>query len=178
MTDEEIITGILKGEERALARVREWVRATIFSRTWTEGLSREDLVADSVIKIYVNLNAGKFRKSSSLKTYVRSVTYNTAVEALRRHKREQEMLKNSRLYQPPDTPEALLIEKDNRQLAARVFALAGEACKEIWRMLLREKQNYHRIAQLMGLKEGTVRVRVFRCKQHAMEVLRRITGGE
>ncbi len=173
MTDEQIIVAFVQGEREADDAIRSWVRAVVYSRKWTEPIFPEDIISETVVKVYLNLKDGKFRGSSSLKAYVQKITHHTTVDALRYHLREKELLAEVPPSSSDVTPETLLIERERLKMILRVWRHMLEDCRTLSRMLFRERLTYAEIAEILGITEGAVRVRVFRCKEQAKEILKK-----
>ena len=170
------IQGFIDGEEAAHGTVSEWIRSVVSARLWVEGVSAEDVVSDTILKLLLNFRAGRFRNESSLKTYIQRITRFTIINAVRRHEAEQRCLQALQDDAPGGkTPAELTEEKEQARIFSRIFSLIDERCKEIWHLIFKEGLTYREIGRRTGVSEGAVRTRVFRCKEEAIEIRQRIS---
>jgi RNA polymerase sigma factor (sigma-70 family) len=175
-SDETIIRRFIEGESAAYSMVVRWIRDVVNARVWVEGVSAEDITADTTEKLLVNLRAGRFKFDSSLKAYVQQITRFTIVNAVRSHRRAQTYLRN--VESDPaenETPELILERKEEVLIFHRIFGLVDERCKAIWHLIFKEQLLYNQIAQRLHMSEGAVKTKVFRCKEEAIRIRNRIS---
>ena len=175
-SDTEIIQGFLNGEQAAHDRIVGWINSVISTRLWMEGISADDILSDTILKLLLNLRAGEFRHASSLKTYVQKVTRFTIVNAVRRHVRARRYARDA-ADDPPDarTPLEIAEEEERARMFSRIFSLIDERCREIWHLIFSERLQYGEIGHRLGLSESAIKTRVFRCKEEAIRIRKRIS---
>lgn len=175
-SDTKIIQGFLNGEQPAHDRIVGWISTVISTRLWIEGISADDISSDTILKLLLNLRAGEFRQASSLKTYVQKVTRFTIVNAVRRHVRARRYARDV-ADDPPGvkTPLEIAEEVDRARIFSRIFSLIDERCREIWHLIFNERLQYGEIGHRLGLSESAVKTRVFRCKEEAIRIRKRIS---
>src|SRR5206468_8232518 len=115
-------------------------------RVWVEGVSAQDIIADTTEKLLRNLRADKFNFDSSLKAYVQQITRFTIVNAIRSHRSVQAYLRN--VASDPvesETPESILERKEEVLILHRIFGLVDDRCKQIWHLIFNESLSYAEI---------------------------------
>lgn len=55
------------------------------------------------------------------------------------------------------------------EIAKKVLGAMGEDCRQLWTMI-HDGMSYSEMSRLQGISEGTLRVRVHRCRQKAMKL--------
>lgn len=172
--DRQVIDAYLAGREEAFQAVEDWVLREIDLRYASLRNEREDLCQQVHEKLVSNLRAGRFHGESTLKTYVISVVHHTCIDALRRrYLREADDL-------PDDVPAAWgdpyreLEVRETRSLLHRVLHKSPEICRRLWRMIFVEKLHYREIGLRLGIPAGTVKSRMFACRQKALAIYRKL----
>jgi RNA polymerase sigma factor (sigma-70 family) len=175
LTDQEIIERFLAGQADATGVLREWIRGVVRYSGGRSQAGVEDLEADALYRLLGQLRAGRFRADSSLKTYVCRIARFTLVDFIRREQRARAALQR---YEPPEspvkTPEQEYSERRRGELLSRVFDLADANCRRLWHMIFVDRLDYAAIAQRLGSNPAAIKVRVFRCKEDAVELVKRL----
>ena len=174
MTDQKIIQGFLKGGSKEYNQVREWIAAMVRSRLWDNRVTPEDVVADTLIKLLLNLRKKSFRVESSLKTYVQRITLNTLVDGTRRRKRLVPIADENTLSDA-STPLTKIEHDEELELMDRALSMLPEACRKLFEMVLQEQVTYVEIARRIGSSEGAIKTRISRCRQKISEIMRQMT---
>jgi RNA polymerase sigma factor (sigma-70 family) len=60
---------------------------------------------------------------------------------------------------------------EDRDLLLRVLSKVSQDCKELWKMLV-AGMSYREMSEQLGVAEGTLRVRVLRCREKATALRR------
>lgn len=137
---------------------------------WTEFQSVDDIAQDCMVKILTNLRAGKFEGRSSFKTYVYTIVRRTCIDYYRSARAvETADIEHVTLVDAGDTPEEKVLGEDRRRTAARVLLSLPRDCRRLWRTVFMGHRNYRQAADLLGLKEGTVKRRMWECRQLARD---------
>ena len=132
----------------------------------------DDITQDVFLKVYRHIRS--FRRDSSVKTWLLTITRNTAFDYRR-----------SAFIRKVTLTDWLEDRKDDRSPEREV--LEREALDEIWRMVLKLPVKYREalilfahhqlsmkeIAEMLGVTEGTVKSRLF----HARQKLAKMRGG-
>jgi RNA polymerase sigma-70 factor (ECF subfamily) len=137
---------------------------------WTDRESVDDIAQDCLLKIISNLQAGKFAGRSTLKTYVYTIVRRTCIDHYRSAKVvETTDVDKVTLIDPGQSPDEILMTKDTRRVAARVLMTLPADCRRLWRTIFFGKRNYRQAAEHLGLKEGTIKRRMWECRRLARE---------
>ena len=175
MTDQELIKGFLNGGKREYNQVVGWISDVVRSKLWAERVATEDVIADTTLKLLLNLREDEFRLESSFKTYVQRITLYTLVDAVRRTRNADRIDSD-----PPDldgtTPYSLLEEEEQIQLFRRVVGLLPAKCRQLWFMVFHEQLKCREIAARLGTTEGAVKTALSRCKEKARTIYKELTG--
>jgi len=144
------------------------VRAIAARWNWTNMVSLDDIVQDCFLKLICNLEKGQFSGQSSFKTYVYAITRNTCIDYFRASKQHQAVdADEADLVDRSTSPEDRIIEAEDRQTASRVVRALSRECRRLWRVIFFGKRNYRQAAELLGLKEGTVKRKMWECRRQA-----------
>jgi RNA polymerase sigma factor (sigma-70 family) len=75
----------------------------------------------------------------------------------------------------PDV-EAYLRAQEDKDLLLRVLEQVPQDCREMWRMIF-AGLSYREMSLRLSVAEGTLRVRVLRCRERAVAARRELLGG-
>ncbi|MEM1177515.1 MAG: sigma-70 family RNA polymerase sigma factor [Acidobacteriota bacterium] len=169
MEDAARIRRLLEGDPEVIGEVRTWIRGSFTPYRTRLRDDLEDLEQDVLIALSDALRAGKFSEKSSLRTYVRSYAHHKCLDRLR-SKGRREWVDVEGLEIESGRPTALedLTREEATRLALRVLDSMPEGCREMWTMIHQGKR-YREMSEHFGIAEGTLRVRVLRCRQKALE---------
>lgn len=118
----------------------------------------QDLAQETFIKVWKQLP--KFRNESSIRTWIFRITSNTC---LRQIQKESKMPKSDLPLEISDDVLDTNIEQDIKFLYQCISELS-----EVERIIISlelEDMNQKEIAEIIGLSEGNVRVKIYRIKQ-------------
>lgn len=178
MDDSDHIARLLDGDPETVAAVRSWIRLAF--RPYRARLSDdlEDLEQDVLLQLIEALRQGRFHGRCSFRTYVKTYVVHKSIDRLRAAGR-RETVAVDELDLPSDAASALdaVVRSENVRVALAVLEEMPEACRELWRMLL-GGMRYQEMSRRLGISEGTLRVRVLRCRQRALESRRRLFSPE
>ena len=178
MDDAAHIRSFLEGDPQVFTAVRSWVRGSFSPYRQRLHSELEDLEQDVLIALTEALRAGSFQGQSSLRTYVRAFTHHKCLDRLRALSRRH-FVDVEDVELPPVAPVALsrLDRAERLDLTLRILEAMPEGCRELWQML-HDGLRYREMSRRLGVAEGTLRVRVRRCRQKALEARARLLGEE
>ena len=169
--DRRLIERFLAGDGAAAATLEGWIRSAAFPYRHLVGEDWDDGIQESLIKVLENLRDDRFDGRSSLKTYVWRLTSYRFIDRLRR-RRQQVDLDDVELVDREGDPADLALRRERWRMAARVLEKSSEACRQLWRLLL-SGLGYRQIGEQLGVAAGTLRVRMLRCRDKALELRQR-----
>ncbi|MWV17986.1 sigma-70 family RNA polymerase sigma factor [Pseudomonas sp. L-22-4S-12] len=184
MSDDDLLPRLLAGEQQAfrelVATYQGAMRAVAYAIVGSR--NADEVVQDAWLAVVRNLDG--FQCRSSLKTWLLTITANTAKSRLKQHRREvllddlpaphgtlgDERFAASGHWQTPphawheDSPEALLGEDELRQCLEKTLASLSEMQASV--LLLRERQGLEleEICNLLELSLSNVRVLLHRAR--------------
>jgi RNA polymerase sigma factor (sigma-70 family) len=168
--DQEVVTGFLRGDAEAVGTIDVWISRAAWPYQRRLADAWDDVLQDVRLEITRLLGQGKFRGESSLRTYLWRVVSHTCLDQLRsRGKRQwtdlEEVERNAdngdgRVQVAPTRTE-------DRDLLLRVLGKVSPDCRELWRLIV-HGLSYREMSLRLGVAEGTLRVRVLRCREKAV----------
>jgi RNA polymerase sigma-70 factor (ECF subfamily) len=166
----------LRGEPETFAEVEEWIRGEIRMRYPVLRHELDDVCQTVHEKLLIKLRADGFRYQSSLRTYVSGIVHHSCIDRLRRRYRENAIALGEdagRVSKRPD-PYEVLAEVEEWRLLHQVVLLSSSACRELWSLAFIERLSYEEIGRRLSIPPGTVKSRMWHCRQRAAAALRRI----
>jgi RNA polymerase sigma-70 factor (ECF subfamily) len=162
------------GDERAFARLMD-----AFGQK-TLGYLR-GLIGDDADDVHQELWLGVYRTLGSLadpgafRTWLFRSTRHRAIDALRRRKREREMIDETPIDRTVADPESGDDDDDVLDEAALELALGALPApqREVLVLRYRDELSYAEIALVVGCPIGTVRTRLHHAKRRLSELLKR-----
>lgn len=145
----------------------------------------EDVVQDAFSNIFKNLEA--FRGDAALKTWMHRIVVNQALMALRKQRRRNEQSieellpefdgsgcridEPSMLSHMAETPEALLLSSDRKQQVLSSIDRLPDSYRVILMLRDIEELSTAEVAELTGLSEANVKVRLHRARAALKKLL-------
>ena len=174
-SDQDVVTRYLRGDAEAVGTVDGWISRAAWPYQRRLANRFDDVLQDVRLEVTRLLGQGKFRGESSPRTYLWQVVSHTCLDHLRSQGRWQwadlEELDESRNALPAPSGG----RHEDRDLAQRVLKRVSEECRELWRLIVLG-HSYREMSQRLGVAEGTLRVRVLRCREKAVAVRAEILG--
>ena len=172
-----MVARFLRGETEAVGTVDGWISraAWPYQRRLSERF--EDVLQEVRLEITRLLGQGKFRGESSLRTYLWRVVNHTCLDHIRSERRWQ-WTELEEIESPSSRiPTFSQAPAEERDLLLRVLDRASQDCRELWRMLV-AGLSYREMSQRMDVAEGTLRVRVLRCREKATALRAELLDGK
>lgn len=176
------------GAERFVRQHIGWMRALAFRMLGDPGLA-DDCVQDAFIKAFRNI--GDFEGRSSLKTWLHRITVNEALMKLRSVERRREdpiddllpeFDQNQCRIEAPwgsiPTPAELLERKSTRTLVVSKIQELPEDYRIVLQLRDIEELTTTEAAELLGISESNVKVRLHRARAAFKRLLEPILRGE
>jgi RNA polymerase sigma factor (sigma-70 family) len=176
--DQEVVARFLKGEADAVGTVDGWISRAAWPYQRRLADRWDDVLQDVRLEVTRLLGQGKFRGESSLRTYLWRVVSHTCLDQIRSQSKWQwtdleAVDRGDALTLPP--PSLASIGED-RDLLLRVLDRVPPDCREMWRMIV-AGLSYREMSLRMSVAEGTLRVRVLRCREKAVALRQELLGG-
>ncbi|MBL8173705.1 MAG: sigma-70 family RNA polymerase sigma factor [Bryobacterales bacterium] len=177
--DRKLIAGFLTGEPGAVAQMERWVAAAAKPYRARLGGEWEDLRQDVMLELTRLFSEGRFRGESAVVSYVWRVANNACLKRIRSLSRwapdVTELLQRTK--DGRRTADERLVEESRMESIRRLVERMPAECIALWRRIL-AGQSYPSMAAELSIAEGTLRVRVLRCRQKAMEMREQEEGNK
>ncbi|MBU8935036.1 MAG: sigma-70 family RNA polymerase sigma factor [candidate division Zixibacteria bacterium] len=174
ITAEELLGRIRKNDKQFLDELMLIIRRIAIKWSWTDQVGLDDVCQDCFIKVTENLRQGKYRQQASFKTYVYAIVRNTCIDNYKASRMADVVdVEKVTLVDQGSTGEEDLISKEERQTAARVLLALPRECRKLWQAIFFGKRTYREAAELLRLTEGTVKRKMWECRQAARKMVER-----
>jgi RNA polymerase sigma-70 factor (ECF subfamily) len=175
--DQEVVTRFLKGETEAVGTVDGWISRAAWPYQRRLAERWDDVLQDVRLEVTRLLGQGKFRGESSLRTYLWRVVSHTCLDQIRAQSKWQwtdlEVLEQTDGVAGPARPAAA--GHEDKDLLMRVLERVSQDCRELWRLIV-AGHSYREMGVRLGVAEGTLRVRVLRCREKATALRKELEG--
>jgi RNA polymerase sigma-70 factor (ECF subfamily) len=180
--DAEVVRRYLQGEAQAVGTVDGWIARAAYPYQRRLANRWDDVLQDIRLEVTRLLMQGKFRGESSFKTYLWRVVSHTCLDQIRADSRVKWTEIDGEDAEEPsfvatspanESPEARSEVKD---LLLRVLERVPAECRELWRMI-HAGLSYREMSLRLEVAEGTLRVRVLRCREKAVAVRAELLPG-
>ena len=176
--DRDMVARFLWGETEAVGTVDGWISRAAWPYQRRLADHWDDVLQDVRLEVTRLLGQGKFRGESSLRTYLWRVVSHTCLDQLRALSKwkwaDLEVLEQGE--GPAGAVHAPESNREDRDLLLRVLQRVSPDCRQMWRMIV-AGLSYKEMSLRLNVAEGTLRVRVLRCREKAaalrQEILRR-----
>lgn len=176
--DQEVVARFLKGEADAVGTVDGWISRAAWPYQRRLADRWDDVLQEVRLEVTRLLGQGKFRGESSLRTYLWRVVSHTCLDQIRSQSKWQwtdleAVDRGDALTLPPPS---VASTREDRDLLLRVLDKVPQECREMWRMIV-AGLSYREMGLRMNVAEGTLRVRVLRCREKATALRKELLGG-
>ncbi len=169
--DRALLVEIARGSQPAMEQFYRRYGARIYRfalARLNDPLAADDIVNDVMLKVWTD--AGRFRADAQVSTWVLGIAYHRAMDLLRvKYRQSGEPLDEQ--LQDSGEPElsTVLVAAEDAQRVQRALQRLSDVHRTVLHLAFFEDLGYDRIAEILGVPEGTVKSRVF----HAKQVLKR-----
>ena len=178
MDDREVVARFLRGEAEAVGTVDSWISRAAWPYQRRLADHWDDVLQDVRLEVTRLLADGKFRGESSLRTYLWRVVSHTCLDQLRAQSKWKwaELDALDQGEGPAGVVQAQDSSPEQRDLLFRVLERVPKDCRQMWRLIV-AGLSYREMSLRLKVAEGTLRVRVLRCREKATTMRREILGG-
>jgi RNA polymerase sigma factor (sigma-70 family) len=174
MDAQSLILAFLSGERTAVFQLTRWIGLELRARGAPLGdRRREDLIQETLLRLWTVFGRGAYRGESGLQRYVRAIARHVLIDHLRK-KPQHEVTGDTSFATGTDGAASADTRLAVQDLVARVLAGLPE---EDGRLLVEayvEERTYADMAAERGIAHGALKVRVFRAARRARAVWERV----
>lgn len=184
LTDIDIISAVLNGNQQAYAEIIKRHKAFVFTLVLRYIKSREDaeeLAQDVFVKAYRAL--ADFKGDSKFSTWLYTIVTTTCISFLRRKKLETHSMDNEKVFESIENKDSGLnanqVEQKSRvAMVNNAIALLSPDDAEIVTLFYKGEQTLEEIAQVLGIEANTVKVRLHRARTRLKEKMEKHFAAE
>lgn len=167
------------GDEAAFEEIYDRFGGMVYNLAWRLSNDPEeaaDLTQETFLRIHRHL--GKFRGGSTLKTWIYRIALNHCRSRLGRKRVWQPLAEETerRLPDPRRGPEERALARDAERRVASALAALPRRYAEAVVLCDLEGLPYQEIAEVLGVRIGTVRSRIARGRERLRRVLEKTEG--
>ena len=175
LTDTEIISRVLKGEQQLFAALVERYQNYVFTLVLRFIEIREDaeeLSQDILVKAYRSL--ADFRGDSKFSTWLYTIVRTSCITFLRKKKLETTSIDNEKTFIQLENREsgfkANQVEAKSRQaMVNEAIALLNPDDAQVITLFYKGEQSLEEIGNIIGAEPNTVKVKLHRARQRLKE---------
>jgi RNA polymerase sigma-70 factor (ECF subfamily) len=178
-TDEgELVTRFLRGEKEAVGAVDGWISRAAWPYQRRLANHWDDVLQEVRLEVTRLLRQGKFRGESSLRTYLWRVVSHTCLDQIRAQKKGQwaDLEEVDQRGGATDPAPIGAVRQEQKDLLLRVLKRVPADCREMWKMIV-AGLSYREMSLRLNVAEGTLRVRVLRCRERALAARQELLDG-
>jgi RNA polymerase sigma-70 factor, ECF subfamily len=181
LTDEELISAVLDGQDRVTAELYDRLVSVIDKSLYRvfgrREVDHDDLVQATFEQVVLTLTRGSYARNCSLKTWAARISVNVGLNALRSRRRERRVMDHSAEY-PPDTAAPVDVERQSDARAALQVVMAELADMNPRRaqaVFLHDVQG-HDLVEVAAMTQVSVTAAQSRLVRGRRELLKRLDG--
>lgn len=160
------------GDPGAAEAVRDRVRRTLRFRAYgLSGEDRQDLEQIVMAQLWEAVASPGFDPAGGFWGFVEVVVARRCIDWLRKRKDETPIDAEEDVLDPSRGPLATALGRERQDLAWAAIARLPESCRQLLRLHLEESRSYAEMARILGVAEGTLRVRMHRCIRKARRIV-------
>lgn len=175
--DQYIINQVIEGDTKAFSILVDRYKDLVFTlaiRMLKQREEAEEVSQDVFVKVFKSLH--KFKGDSKLSTWIYKVTYNTCLDAIKKHKRKHIEVKIDKynaydIEVIDDAFEKLADDDRQKEVKSCVEALASED-SFILTLYYFEELSLDEIAKITALKANNVKVKLHRARKRLAVIMK------
>ncbi|MDP4130441.1 MAG: sigma-70 family RNA polymerase sigma factor [Bacteroidota bacterium] len=184
LTDTEIISRVLHGEQTAFSQVVERYQNYVFTLVLRFVDNREDaeeIAQDVFVKAYRSL--ADFRGESKFSTWLFTITRTTCISFLRKKKLSIQSLDNEKTGLQVENKESgfranIIEQKSRHNMLNEAIRMLGPDDGQVLNLFYKGEQTLDEIGKIMGLDPKTVKVKLHRARQRLKDKMEKYFSHE
>jgi RNA polymerase sigma-70 factor, ECF subfamily len=184
LTDTEIISKVLQGEQTVFAQLVERYQNFVFTLVLRFTDNREDaeeIAQDVFVKAYRSL--ADFRGESKFSTWLYTVVRTSCITFLRKKKLDITSIDNERTFIQLENRESgfkanTIEQKSRHAMVNEAIRLLSPDDSQVITLFYKGEQSLGEIGKIMGLDPNTVKVKLHRARQRLKEKMEKFFSHE
>ena len=175
--DQYYINLIIEGHTNAFSTLVDRYKDLVFSlalRMVKNKEEAEEVAQDTFVKVFKSLR--QFKGDSKFSTWIYKVTYNTCLDRLKKHKREQHVdsIDEFNVNQIKNMDNALddMEAEERKQAIQDCIKLLPSDDAFLLTLFYFEEESLEEIAKVVNLTENNVKVKLFRIRKKLATILK------
>lgn len=160
--EEPSADAVLAGEPYAIRQIQTWIAAAASGFRRKLDFEWDDLQQEFMLEVLEELRNGAWSGEGPLRAFVRRCVVHSCIDRVRY--RDRWRMRDLTLVEHRAHPSYR--DRTNYLALLDLARRLPEECRRMWRMLA-EGQSYEEMAEEVGVRAGTLRVRVLRCRRKA-----------
>lgn len=160
--EEPSADAVLAGEPYAIREVQAWIRIAASGFRRKLDFEWDDLQQEFMLEVLEELRNGAWSGEGPLRAFVRRCVVHSCIDRVRYRNR----WKMRGLVAVEQRAHPAYQDRTNYLALLDLARRLPEECRRMWRMLA-EGLTYDEMAEQIGVRAGTLRVRVLRCRRQA-----------
>jgi len=172
-SDYELVREAIGGDEAAfetLVRDNQRMVYALALRMLKVPTTAEDIAQEAFIKAYRNLET--FRTGSKFSTWIYRITYNAAIDHIRKRKDEVELADWDGASNT-DTPEENAISRETSREVREALKRISPEYRRVLELFYFSDKKYREVAEIMDLPINTVKTYIYRGKKELLNVVKK-----
>ena len=176
LSDAQLVVLALDGDamafETLVQRYREGIHALFLHRTGGNKEDSNDLVQESILKIYINLQ--KYNPQFSFGQWAYTIARNTFIDYVRRRRDNLSIDSISTRSVTPtaeEEPDSRIINEQHSVQMERCMAALPKKYRQMAELRFVREMSYEEIAEQVGLPIGTVKTQIFRARERLAKLI-------
>ncbi|MCY4130066.1 MAG: RNA polymerase sigma factor [Gammaproteobacteria bacterium] len=187
MEERELVEHLKAGNEAVFNNFyhthRRWILSKVYKAVKDFHFA-EEITTDIFMKIWQKLHTFDFTKGSGLRSWINVLARYTIIDNLRARDRKgfhileyiDDMETQHHIPEPLDyksEPLQVQLNKEAKLQLEQALSRVPEKEREVWVLRCIEGWSIKEIAEKTGWAEGTVKIRIHRCKMKLQKILKR-----
>lgn len=170
MTERELIDGCVKGDRQCQKELFErygGVMLSVCRRYTRHQMEAEDILQDSMVKVFRNIDRFKFE--GSFEGWIRRIVVNTALKNYQKSSFQKEQIGLESYQEGTMEPEAF--SKLQEEELLKMIATLPDGYRIVFNMYVIEGFSHKEIAEQLNIKESTSRSQLVKARRMLQELL-------
>ena len=184
LTDTEVISRVLKGEQQVFAQLVERYKSYVFTLVSRMIESREDaeeVSQDIFVKAYRSL--ADFRGDSKFSTWLYTIVRTSCITFLRKKKLDTTSIDNEKTFIQVENQESgfkanIIEQKSRHAMVNEAIQMLSPDDAQVITLFYKAEQSLEEMGTILGMETNTVKVKLHRARQRLKEKMEKYFSHE